>query len=283
MQRPKSCLKLTELPSGPPSPAYTIDPHSVVFRLDQPEKLILPLTPTDHPLSKFGTLSSLRGSQSRKPRQRKAVVFEKPSELLLIPDALSVLLPAPPVESEIAPKEPKNPEEPKTVPPVIFQNRFGTMKSKFPRRFAKQSVYINTYLRGGQILSDDRFEAVWYFLPARYQIGHAVLAFETEEHGISITTFYDKLKAFPASILVIRTTNEEVFGAFCSEDWEKRRERKDFDFFGTGETFVFSFSPRSRIYPWIGWTSVYLKQAPPPSCSMYMAGSPNTLMIGGGG
>ena len=147
MQRQKSCLKLTEL-----SPVHTIDPQSVTFRLNQPDKLILtPLCSIENLGKELS--GSLRGSQSdrKKVRQRKGVVFEKPKELVLSPAELPSL----PQNDEPRTTTEDEPDEPQKFT-VSFPTRAGTTRAKLPRKFAKQSVYINTYLRGGQILSDDR-------------------------------------------------------------------------------------------------------------------------------
>lgn len=54
-------------------------------------------------------------------------------------------------------------------------------------------------------------------------------------------------------IILIKTTEAEVFGAFCSTAWgERKQERK---FFGTGETFVFTFGKGDavKVFKWVGF------------------------------
>lgn len=54
-------------------------------------------------------------------------------------------------------------------------------------------------------------------------------------------------------IILIKTTEAEIFGAFCSSAWgERKHERK---FFGTGETFVFTFEKGDtiKVFKWIGY------------------------------
>ena len=54
-------------------------------------------------------------------------------------------------------------------------------------------------------------------------------------------------------VILIETEDRDVFGAFCSRAWgERTRGQK---FFGTGETFVFSFGKRENlnVYRWVGY------------------------------
>jgi len=52
------------------------------------------------------------------------------------------------------------------------------------------------------------------------------------------------------SIMVIRTTNGEIFGGFASEPWKKRLPHEGF--YGTGECFLFSLYPRAEVHQWTG-------------------------------
>jgi hypothetical protein len=61
--------------------------------------------------------------------------------------------------------------------------------------------------------------------------------------------------------MIIRTTEGEIFGAYCSSCWAERkdvRERAKTRYFGTGESFVFK-QPNGQLYPtiynWVGRNS----------------------------
>lgn len=53
-------------------------------------------------------------------------------------------------------------------------------------------------------------------------------------------------------IILVKTLKHEIFGAYCSTKWEERKSQK---FFGTGETFVFSFgkSESLKVHKWVGF------------------------------
>ena len=58
--------------------------------------------------------------------------------------------------------------------------------------------------------------------------------------------FYTRSEQYEPTILVIKTTEKEVFGAYCSTTWATRNEKDDQGrrqhYFGTGETFLFTFA-----------------------------------------
>ena len=77
------------------------------------------------------------------------------------------------------------------------------------------------------------------------------LIYSSNQHGISLTTFYTRSEKYEPTILVIKTTEKEVFGAYCSTTWATRNEKDDQGrrqhYFGTGETFLFTFATGIRI------------------------------------
>ncbi|OQV17692.1 hypothetical protein BV898_08150 [Hypsibius exemplaris] len=159
------------------------------------------------------------------------------------------------------------------------------VEKRTPRLLMRHSSSIyNAFQRVGKILTDDQFESIWLFLPARYQIGRfSQLVFTTIDDGVSIRTLLDRVKGYAASLLVVKTSDGDVFGAFCSEDWAKRYEMKsELSFFGTGESFLFTCLPRSRVYPWVGWTSK-VGDIPSTYQCLFMAANSSTIVIGGGG
>ena len=72
------------------------------------------------------------------------------------------------------------------------------------------------------------------------------LIYSSNEHGISLTTFYTRSEKYEPTILLIKTTEGEVFGAYCSSTWATRNLKDDKGrrqhYFGTGETFLFTFA-----------------------------------------
>jgi hypothetical protein len=67
-----------------------------------------------------------------------------------------------------------------------------------------------------------QFYALWQWLPLRYQIGQPTPLFTSEEHGNSLVTFFQQTGANEPTILLVKTRNDDIFGAFCSHSWENR-------------------------------------------------------------
>ncbi|XP_013181164.1 PREDICTED: TBC1 domain family member 24 isoform X2 [Papilio xuthus] len=97
---------------------------------------------------------------------------------------------------------------------------------------------------------------LWSWLPVRITMYQPVLLYTTEEHGCSLTTFYVRVEHHEPTLLMIKTCNNEVFGAYCSTRWFERNQKDERGnrqaYFGTGETFLFSLYPERAKYPWVG-------------------------------
>lgn len=67
-------------------------------------------------------------------------------------------------------------------------------------------------------------------------------------------TLFDKIEFYQASIIVIQTMNNAIFGAFCSQPWSDRvtPSHRKAQFFGNGESFLFEISPKLIKYDWVG-------------------------------
>jgi len=106
------------------------------------------------------------------------------------------------------------------------------------------------------IVPKDTLLVLWQWLPIRITMYQPVLLYTTEEHGCSLTTFFKRVEHHEPTILIIKTTKDEVFGAYCSTHWGARNEKDEKGdrqrYFGTGETFLFSLWPERKKYPWVG-------------------------------
>jgi hypothetical protein len=49
-----------------------------------------------------------------------------------------------------------------------------------------------------------------------------VAVFSSNEHGTSLSTFYNRVEGYEPTLLIMRTTGGEVFGAYCSTAWSVR-------------------------------------------------------------
>ena len=94
------------------------------------------------------------------------------------------------------------------------------------------------------LLSDDICNTLYTSIPKRIRIKRSLtLIYSMQLHGSSLNTFYERSTAGfgNAQILVIRDTDDNIFGAFTSEPF-----RKNSGFYGNGETFLWKVEPSSE-------------------------------------
>lgn len=118
-----------------------------------------------------------------------------------------------------------------------------------------------------QLLQVDQIEKLTKHLPPR-TIGYPwTLVYSTAKHGMSLKTLYRTMLGLDTPVLlVIKDSDAQVFGALASEPF------KISDcFYGTGETFLFTFCPDFEVFKWTGDNMFFIK------------GDMDSLAFGGGG
>ncbi|XP_044752752.1 GTPase-activating protein skywalker isoform X11 [Coccinella septempunctata] len=132
------------------------------------------------------------------------------------------------------------------------------------------------------ILAQEDLLTLWSWLPVRITMYTPILLYTTEEHGCSLTTFYVRVEQHEPTLLLIKTCNNEVFGAYCSSRWCERNQKDQRGnrqaYFGTGETFLFSLYPERAKYPWVGIDADRVEHG----AELFMAADTKMITIGGG-
>ncbi|XP_063914625.1 GTPase-activating protein skywalker isoform X1 [Zophobas morio] len=133
-----------------------------------------------------------------------------------------------------------------------------------------------------RILDHQDLLTLWSWLPVRITMYQPILLYTTEEHGCSLTTFYVRVEHHEPTLLMIKTCNNEVFGAYCSSRWGERNQKDDRGnrqaYFGTGETFLFSLYPERAKYQWVGIEGDKVGHG----AELFMAADSKMITIGGG-
>ncbi|XP_056620050.1 nuclear receptor coactivator 7 isoform X2 [Triplophysa dalaica] len=117
------------------------------------------------------------------------------------------------------------------------------------------------------LLEDTHIEKLATRLPARVQGYPWRLVYSTVIHGTSLKTLYRNLLDVDCPVLlVIRDMNNQMFGAFSTHPFRVTEH-----YYGTGETFLYTFCPEIKVFHWSGENSYFVK------------GNTDSLQIGGGG
>lgn len=129
-----------------------------------------------------------------------------------------------------------------------LQQKGITVKQK--RRNVQLALNPDTF--SSEIVSAKEMKDIWSWIPERFALCQPQLLFTTATHGCSLNRFYSHCEGYEPTLLLIRTTDGDVCGAFLSTDWEERkRGGNKLSFFGTGECFVFRLKPEMERYEWV--------------------------------
>uniref|UniRef100_A0A671LH97 TBC1 domain family member 24 n=1 Tax=Sinocyclocheilus anshuiensis TaxID=1608454 RepID=A0A671LH97_9TELE len=190
-----------------------------------------------------------------------------------------------------------------------LQQKGITVKQK--RQNVQLAVNADNF--SSEIVSAKEIRDIWSWIPERFALCQPQLLFTTSTHGCSLNRFYSHCEGYEPTLMLIRTTDGEVCGAFLSTDWEEwKRGGNKLSFFGTGECFLFRMKPEMERYEWVVIKHPELanaaqstddeqtgKPATDPShlspflsarhfnlnsrnTSMFMAGNVDSIIIGGG-
>ncbi|XP_073687153.1 TBC1 domain family member 24-like [Garra rufa] len=129
-----------------------------------------------------------------------------------------------------------------------LQQKGITVKQK--RQNVQLAVNADNF--SSEIVSAKEIRDIWSWIPERFALCQPQLLFTTSTHGCSLNRFYSHCEGYEPTLMLIRTTDREVCGAFLSTDWEERkRGGNKLSFFGTGECFVFRMKPEMERYEWV--------------------------------
>nr|XP_034352063.1 TLD domain-containing protein 2 isoform X3 [Arvicanthis niloticus] len=117
-----------------------------------------------------------------------------------------------------------------------------------------------------QVLGASEIKQLSLHLPPRVT-GHPwSLVFCTSRDGFSLRRLYRQMEGHSGPVLLLlRDQDGQMFGAFSSSALRLSK-----GFYGTGETFLFSFSPQLKVFKWTGHNSFFVK------------GDLDSLMMGSG-
>lgn len=94
-----------------------------------------------------------------------------------------------------------------------------------------------------EILSERQLKELHMNLPYYQQYKNLKLLYSPSKHGISMKTFYLNTEDYKTTIIVIKDDDQHIFGGYLSEPIRSSQK-----FYGTGESFVFTYHNFDRIH-----------------------------------
>ncbi|KFO77446.1 TBC1 domain family member 24, partial [Cuculus canorus] len=156
-------------------------------------------------------------------------------------------------------------------------NRKALMERGITMSQSRQSFHLAVDMQNfsSSIVTAQEMRIIWSWIPERFSLFSPLLLFSTSEDGCSLQRFYTCCEGYEPTVLLIKTTEGEVCGAFLSSDWsERKKSGATSGFFGTGECFVFTVRPNTERYEWVFIKKPELAKAVPRSCQRSRSPSP---------
>ncbi len=104
--------------------------------------------------------------------------------------------------------------------------------------------FIPKLNKKSDILSERQLRELHAYLPYYNQYKNLKLIYSTSKDGCNLKTFYQNGEDYRNSVLVVKDDDQNVFGVYASEEFRNNPH----GFYGTGETFLFSFFKTERIH-----------------------------------
>ncbi|XP_043230962.1 oxidation resistance protein 1-like isoform X7 [Amphibalanus amphitrite] len=164
--------------------------------------------------------------------------------------------------SDAAPGESGLMDLPKQLPKQSWE--MGGMSDELRRALCSNSMtsmdmeFVPDLIGKSELLTDDIRKKLCKKIPPRVE-GHPwSLIFSSSEHGFSLKSLYRKSSAYECPMLLfVQDTDEQIFGALCSTPIHMSEH-----YYGTGETFLFTFHEGFRTFAWSGENLYFVRGSP---------------------
>lgn len=114
----------------------------------------------------------------------------------------------------------------------------ATLKSKALRRYTIPDLVVHGAEAG--LLDRRMLHALWQKMPALNQAQDWVLVYGVKQHGAALSTLLRRAAGIHETLLLVKTTNGELFGGYATTAWAENLEALGTaSFFGRGDTYLY--------------------------------------------
>ena len=127
-------------------------------------------------------------------------------------------------------------------------------------RVENTSKFIPKLSRESKILTEKKLIELHSHIPYYHQYKNLKLLYSMDKDGTSLANIIEKGEEYENTILLLKSAEEEIFGAYLSESLNIKYN----DFYGTAETFVFTFynTEKIRVFPATQTNDLYIYTDP---------------------
>ncbi|CAL1294142.1 unnamed protein product [Larinioides sclopetarius] len=120
--------------------------------------------------------------------------------------------------------------------------------------YSELELPLPDLLSPSEILQEEHIKELYTLLPARAVGFPWTRIYSTSTDGFLLKTLYRKMTDFDCPvILIMQDTENAIFGALLSEPLKQSD-----GFYGTGETFLFTFHPSFKVFKWTGGNNFFI-------------------------
>ncbi|CAF1235462.1 unnamed protein product [Adineta ricciae] len=113
------------------------------------------------------------------------------------------------------------------------------------------------FLQPSTLIDEEQSKQILLELPARVHGLNWQLIFSTEAHGFSLNQLYRRsmeVDQDSPALLIVKDIEQNTFGAYISQQLMISE-----GFYGTGESFLFTFHPKFQVFHWTGNNQFFVK------------------------
>jgi len=96
------------------------------------------------------------------------------------------------------------------------------------------------------LFPDEMFEIIYEWIPMKHRIKAPEMIYNSDEDGTSFITFYSKVSEYTPTLLVLKSQEQHVFGAFIPIHWDTKLRQLT----GCSDIFLFRITPDPQKYGW---------------------------------
>lgn len=151
---------------------------------------------------------------------------------------------------------------------VVILDDLDWLHAETERISREKDVIPPNIIGQGTILTCDVTAALTLHLPKTLQYDSWILLYSVLENGADLSTFYSRVSGCRYSLIVVETTNGDIFGGFSDSEWMISNS-----FYGGGECFLFRVDEGNTITSY-RWSQIN---------DFFIWSNTETVAMGGGG